>query len=160
MHDAPDREAKTRRLAWGLAALVGVGLGLGAYTVDYAEGTSYLSDEPSACVNCHVMRDHHDAWQKTSHHAVANCNDCHVPVDFPWRYIVKAEHGWRHSKGFTLGDFHEPIRLHPSSRPVLIENCLRCHGGLFDAGAGHGFTGSAPSDCLRCHADVGHGARR
>lgn len=33
--------------------LVGVTLGVGAFTFHYAEGTAYMSDDPSACLNCH-----------------------------------------------------------------------------------------------------------
>ena len=61
---------------------VGILLGSGGYTFYYAEGLSYLSNDPTACVNCHVMRDHYDGWQKASHHAHATCNDCHTPHDF------------------------------------------------------------------------------
>ncbi len=62
-----------------LAALVGVLCGVGAYTFYYAKGASYLSNDPQACVNCHIMREQFDSWQKSSHHAAATCNDCHVP---------------------------------------------------------------------------------
>src|SRR5205823_3023502 len=65
--------------------LVGTLLGTGAFTVRYAEGFSYLSNDPKACVNCHIMRDQYDGWQKASHHAVASpllnvaraCQTCH-----------------------------------------------------------------------------------
>src|SRR5579871_1360364 len=43
-----------------LCALAGGALGTGAYTVHYAEALSYLSDDPAACANCHVMRDPYD----------------------------------------------------------------------------------------------------
>ncbi len=39
-----------------LSALVGTLLDTGGYTFYYAEGASYLSDDPRACVNCHIMR--------------------------------------------------------------------------------------------------------
>ncbi|HET9764987.1 MAG TPA: cytochrome c nitrite reductase small subunit, partial [Casimicrobiaceae bacterium] len=39
-----------------LAVLVGVLAGLGGYTFLYAEGFSYMSSDPRACVNCHIMR--------------------------------------------------------------------------------------------------------
>ena len=78
------------------------------------EGFSYLSNDPKACVNCHIMRDHYDGWQKASHHAVATCNDCHTPHDsLSPSTSSKAENGFWHSKGFTLQDFHEPIRIRP-----------------------------------------------
>jgi cytochrome c nitrite reductase small subunit len=143
-----------------LAAIVGIPLGVGAYTTDYAEATSYLTNDPRACVNCHVMRDHYDGWQKASHHAAASCNDCHVPVDFLGKYWTKLEHGWRHSKGFTLQDFHEPIRIHPSSRAVVEANCVRCHGELVSELSGHALAHGETTQCLHCHTDVGHGPRR
>src|SRR5262249_17526428 len=77
-----------------VCAAVGIVLGTGSYTVRYAEGLSYLSNDPKACVNCHVMRDAHDGWQKAGHHSVATCNDCHVPHDFIAKYLVKAENGF------------------------------------------------------------------
>jgi hypothetical protein len=38
--------------------------------------------------------------------------------------------GFRHSKRFTLQDFHEPIRITPENRMILDENCVRCHAEL------------------------------
>jgi hypothetical protein len=42
-----------------LTALVGALLGVGGFTFYYAEGFSYPSSDPDACVNCHMpyMRD-------------------------------------------------------------------------------------------------------
>jgi cytochrome c nitrite reductase small subunit len=150
-----------------LSALVGVFLGAGAYTVHHAEGLSYLSNDPEACVNCHIMREQYDGWQKGSHHAVATCNDCHVPHDLIGKYLTKIEHGYRHSKGFTFQDFHEPIRMKASSRRIVNHNCVGCHEGvlaevqpLFEQSE-HGPAGEpgggAAFDCLHCHAGVGHG---
>ena len=65
---------KFPRVRWPgllLASLTGVLIGSGAYTFDYAEGTSYLSNDPRACVNCHIMREQYDGWRHGSHHAVA-----------------------------------------------------------------------------------------
>jgi len=59
-----------------LCALGGVVLGTATYTTQYADGFSYLSNDPKACVNCHVMREPYDGWQKASHHATATCNGC------------------------------------------------------------------------------------
>ena len=74
------RVAAVPRNAIAVAAVaVGVLGGLGLVTFHYAEGTSYLSADPAACVNCHIMRPQYDAWQKASHHAVATCVDCHDP---------------------------------------------------------------------------------
>jgi cytochrome c nitrite reductase small subunit len=143
-----------------LSALCGVAIGIGGYTFVYAEGASYLSNDPEACVNCHIMRDEFTAWQGSSHHAVAACNDCHTPHDFVGKYWTKAEHGFRHSKGFTFQDFHEPIRMKESSERVVLRNCVRCHEMAVDditaPWAGHGAR-EETNDCLRCHAGAGHG---
>jgi len=146
-----------------VAAMVGVAAGMAAFTFDFAEGTSYLSNDPRACVNCHVMRTNYDGWQHGSHHAHATCNDCHVPQDVVGKYLTKIDHGYRHSKGFTFQDFHEPIRMKDSSRGVVEQNCVRCHGALTgDLMIAHGEEpiGSSSGGCLHCHAAVGHGPRR
>ena len=150
--------------AFGLAACIGVGLvaGLGGYTFDYAEGTSYLSNDPKACVNCHIMRDAHDSWQRSTHHAVAVCNDCHVPQSLLPKLYAKALHGYRHSKAFTFQDFHEPIQIGADSLQMVEDNCVRCHAGLVNdilvspALASHG----EGLSCVHCHSHVGHGPRR
>ncbi len=134
-------------------------LGLSTYTFAYAEGLSYLSNDPKACVNCHIMREQYDGWQKTTHHAVATCNDCHVPENFVGKYWTKGEHGFRHSKGFTFQDFHEPIQMTACSRDVVNENCVRCpQGTVHDITAQDAAVGRL--DCTRCHTGIGHGAAR
>ena len=44
----------------------GVALGVGGYTFVYARGASYLTNDPAACVNCHVMREHPDGFHGVS----------------------------------------------------------------------------------------------
>ena len=39
-----------------VAVWVGAVVGLGAYTFVYAKGYSYLTDNPAACANCHVVQ--------------------------------------------------------------------------------------------------------
>ncbi len=143
-----------------LCAVVGAALGTGGYTANYAEGFSYLSNDPKACVNCHVMRDQYDGWQKGSHHAVATCNDCHVPHETVPKYLVKAENGFWHSKGFTLQDFPEPIRIRPVSSGILQVNCVTCHRDLVNDILGHDPAGGDAANCVHCHAAVGHGPQR
>src|SRR5262245_4500352 len=93
---------------------VAVIAGIGTYTFVYAEGFSYFSSDPKACVNCHIMNDQYDGWRKSSHHAAALCVDCHMPHDsLAAKLIAKADNGYHHSKGFTLQDFHEPIMITP-----------------------------------------------
>ena len=145
---------------FALSALVGVMVGQGAYTFYYAHGWSYLSNDPRACVNCHIMRDEYDGWQKSSHHAVATCNDCHVPHDFIGKWLTKAENGYHHSKAFTLQDFHEPIRIRPGNAGVLNENCRYCHREFVREIVAHRVDKFEELYCVRCHDNVGHGPTR
>jgi cytochrome c nitrite reductase small subunit len=144
-----------------LAAMLGVLAGSGIYTARYAEGLSYLSDDPKACVNCHIMRDHYDGWQKASHHGFATCNDCHLPHDnFLHKLYIKSENGFWHSKGFTLQDFPEPIRIRPHNRVVLNNNCIHCHADLVRQITSHGTDTADAWNCIHCHGQVGHGPVR
>lgn len=142
-----------------LVGVFGVLLGLGSYTFVYAQGASYLQNDPKACVNCHVMREQYDGWQHSTHHAAATCNDCHVPKDFFGKYLTKASQGYRHSKAFTFQDFHEPIRITPGDLDVVRQNCVRCHEDLTDQ-IGSNAAHAQGSDCVHCHSHVGHGPRR
>lgn len=141
-----------------IAALAGVLIGLGFFTFYYAQGASYLSDDPTVCVNCHIMREHFDSWQKGSHHGVAICNDCHLPQSFPGKYLIKAENGWSHSQKFTMQNFDEPIRVRPHNREVVQANCLRCHAQLVSESVGSFEHADEHQNCVRCHREVGHGA--
>ena len=39
----------------------------------------YLTNDPAACANFHVMSEYYAAWMKGPHRSVAVCNDCHAP---------------------------------------------------------------------------------
>jgi cytochrome c nitrite reductase small subunit len=142
------------------SSLIGLFIGVGGFTFYYAEGASYLSDDARACVNCHIMREQYDGWQKASHHAVATCNDCHVPHDFVGKYFTKFDNGYHHSRAFTMQDFHEPIQIRPVNSQVLNRNCVYCHGELTREIRVHLASQEQPMDCVRCHGLVGHGASR
>jgi cytochrome c nitrite reductase small subunit len=140
-----------------LAVAGGIAIGVGSFTFHYAEGLSYFSSDPKACVNCHIMRPNYDSWQKSSHHGVAVCVDCHLPIALPAKLLTKASNGYYHSKGFTLQDFEEPIRIKPRNAAVLQENCIRCHEPMV-----HDLLSGATTDadavvCVHCHFNVGHG---
>jgi cytochrome c nitrite reductase small subunit len=139
-------------LRLSVAALIGVAVGVVGYTFVYAKGASYMTNDPAACANCHVMGAYHEAWRKSSHHAVAVCNDCHTPDGFVGKYVTKASNGWHHSVAFTSGEFHEPIRARPANAAIVEANCRRCHGDMAAAVDGHG----EPLSCVRCHGSVGH----
>lgn len=142
-----------------LPLLAGSALGLatavGAFTFVYARGYSYVTDNPAACANCHVMQNHFDAWVKSSHRSVAVCNDCHTPPGLVPKYITKARNGLHHSIAFTTQRFHEPIGITDEDREVVELACRKCHEDIVVAIEGpHGETGRL--SCVRCHSTVGH----
>ena len=146
-------------------ALFGILIGTGGYTFIYAKGYSYLSNDPQACVNCHIMRGEYDGWQKASHHGAATCNDCHVPHALIPKYLTKAENGYAHSRAFTFQDFHEPIEMRDRSKQIVLDNCIECHkqmvsnltasAGTFSQNGTDIHRGQV--DCIQCHRGVGHG---
>ncbi len=144
-----------------LSILTGITLGLGFFTFKYAKGFSYLSSDPRACVNCHIMQPQYDSWIKSSHHNVASCVDCHLPHAFLTKYLSKAENGYYHSKAFTLQNFHEPIMITPKSSRILQDNCINCHEQAVDLMTHVALTSSRKDDisCVKCHQTVGHGQR-
>ena len=154
------------RLLIVLAVLVGLTLGIGGYTFVYARGYSYLSNDPAACANCHIMRDHYNAWMRGSHRAVAVCNDCHTPPGTIPKYMTKAQNGFWHSFYFTTGNFPDPLRITEGNRKVTEQACRYCHTEITSAidhaspGAHGGEEAGDPSNsCIRCHKYVGHWVR-
>ena len=145
------------RIVFGVAVLViGAALGLGAYTFTYAKGWAYMTDDPRACANCHIMNEQYDGWIKSSHRSVAVCNDCHVPANIIGKYATKARNGFWHSYYFTTGSFPEPIRALPGSRAIAEVNCRRCHEPVVEAMGTPTHSGSRDISCIRCHGSVGH----
>lgn len=138
-----------------LGIAVGIVIGLGGYIFLYAKGASYLTDNPAACANCHIMREQYDGWIKASHRAAAVCNDCHTPPGFAAKYIAKILNGFWHSFAFTTGRFPEPLRIGARNRQVSEQACRKCHQRIVEAIEGPYPEGGTLS-CIRCHSDVGH----
>jgi cytochrome c nitrite reductase small subunit len=161
---SPSRRHGPTLFAWlslGVSVIIGVAFGIGGFTFAYAKGGSYMTDDPAACANCHVMSDHYAGWSKSSHHSVAVCNDCHTPPSFVGKYVSKARNGWHHSVAFTSGDFHEPIQITPHNRAITEQRCRSCHQPIVQAIDTHAASTKAAGDtgslsCIRCHNDVGH----
>jgi cytochrome c nitrite reductase small subunit len=105
-------------------------IGLGTYAFVYAEGYAYLLDDPEACANCHVMRPQLGGWLRGRHRAVATCNDCHTPEGLLSKVATKAINGWSHSRAFTTGDFHEPIRAGERNQEIARASCTTCHAAV------------------------------
>ncbi|HKP14223.1 MAG TPA: cytochrome c nitrite reductase small subunit [Blastocatellia bacterium] len=138
-----------------LGVAIGLFIGVGGYTFIYAKGYSYLTNDPAACANCHVMQDYYDAWLKSSHHSVAVCNDCHTPPGFVPKYATKAANGFWHSFAFTSGRFHEPLQITRRNHEVTERACRKCHQEIVEAIEGTHQEGKETS-CVRCHGTVGH----
>jgi cytochrome c nitrite reductase small subunit len=143
--------------------LLGIFAGLGAYTFKLSNAASYLSDEPSTCVNCHVMIPQYASWFHSSHREVTTCNDCHVPHNNAAnKYFFKMKDGMRHSYIFTLRLEPQVIRIKEAGQAVVQENCKRCHADLVsmvnltevtseNAAQGKGHR------CYDCHRNTPHG---
>jgi cytochrome c nitrite reductase small subunit len=154
---------KWRGIATFVVALI---TGLGIFLLDFSNASSYLSDDPQACVNCHIMTPQYITWNHSSHREVAHCNDCHVPHDNPVnKYFFKAKDGLYHASVFTARAEPEVIRARQPSVEVIQDNCVRCHQDqVTDARmeafvAGH-FSIRTDRICWECHRDVPHGRVR
>ena len=170
MDEQPDQQATPplskrikwwRRLTWPsvllilITVLLGVFVGVGSFTFGYGQGASYFSSDPKSCANCHVMQGHFDSWEKSSHHHVAVCNDCHLPHNFVGKWTTKADNGFFHSWAFTFESFHEPIQIKPRNRRVTQNACLSCHADFLHQVLPAQKDGEEMS-CIHCHNDVGH----
>jgi cytochrome c nitrite reductase small subunit len=141
-----------------LGVIIGVAIGVGAYTFIYAKGGSYLTNDPGACANCHVMNEYYTGWLKSSHRSVAVCNDCHTPSGFFAKYSVKASNGFWHSFAFTTGRFTDPLRIKQHNLEIAEQACRDCHQEIVEAiGFPHARGGEQP--CVRCHKGEGHPLR-
>jgi cytochrome c nitrite reductase small subunit len=146
------------RIIIATAVMVGIAVGVGGYTFVYARGYSYVSNDPRACANCHIMRAHYDAWTRASHRSVAVCNDCHTPPGLVPKYMTKAQNGFWHSFYFTTGRFPDPIRITPRNHQVTEMACRKCHSELTASIDPQHTTiaGAGGLSCTKCHNDVGH----
>lgn len=140
-----------------LAIAFGMLVGVGCYTFIYAKGYSYLTNDPQACTNCHVMRQQYDGWVKSSHHGAATCNDCHTPHNIIGKYAVKANNGFWHSFYFTSGHYPDVIEITRFDHQVVEDACRRCHENITTAIDSNSTHSTAKGiQCTRCHNSVGH----
>lgn len=150
---------------WKMPVIIvlGILLGLILYIIKISNAVSYLSDEPSTCVNCHIMAPQYATWSHSSHREVTNCNDCHVPHNnILNKYYFKAKDGIRHATIFTLRAEPQVIQIHQAGINVVQENCKRCHLYLNKEVSSIKATGinslhGAGKLCWDCHREVPHG---
>ncbi|MDJ0623156.1 MAG: cytochrome c nitrite reductase small subunit [Desulfocapsaceae bacterium] len=145
-----------------------VALGIFGYLLNASQAFSYLSTDPVACINCHVMNSQYATWQHSSHREVASCVDCHLPTDnVVDKYMAKARDGWNHSVAFTLNTYEQNIRVSEDGAARIQENCRSCHARLVEnivtnEQRYHDFKGIAADErkCWDCHRGVPHGRVR
>jgi len=141
----------------GIYSLVGVAIGMALVLTRIANATSYLSDDPQACINCHVMTDAYASWQRGSHGRVAVCVDCHVPhSNIVAKYAYKARDGAKHSYVFTMRKEPQVLELSAGAVPVVQTNCVHCHSHQVMMVR---LAGSAERRCWDCHTNI-HGEAR
>lgn len=141
----------------------GVLAGLLGYTFYMSRAYSYLSDDPSACVNCHIMTPYYQSWNHSSHAQRATCNDCHVPHNNAFmKYAFKAKDGLYHAAVFTLNKEPQVIRPRKESYEVIMNNCIRCHTELNTEFVKTGMITYTETQqgkgktCWDCHTEVPH----
>ncbi len=149
-----------------VVVLLGAIVGLGIYIANLANVTSYLTDDPRACINCHVMTPQYITWNHSSHREVATCNDCHVPHDNVFKqYAFKAKDGIYHATIYTLRAEPEAIVMHKAGQEAVQNNCIRCHVDQVTDAKTQSWTATHTSDrldrtCWECHRETPHGRVR
>ena len=144
-------------------AALAVLLGIILFTLYLSKAHSYLSDDPGACTNCHIMSPQYATWSHSSHREVTNCNDCHVPHNnFFNTYYFKAKDGLRHATIFTLRNEPQVIFIKKDGEEAVHNNCIRCHyDQLVDpklsAMVDDHHKNMTARKCLECHREVPHG---
>jgi cytochrome c nitrite reductase small subunit len=140
-----------------------------AYILYISKALSYLSSDPKACINCHVMNTQYATWQHSSHAREATCIECHLPTDgFVEKYMAKALDGWNHSKAFTLNTYDHAMKISDDGARRVQQNCISCHKNVAstlstNADQYHNFDDEYVENgrkCWSCHKSVPHGKVR
>lgn len=150
---------------WRIPVILVSGLlaGLLLYLMHISRAASYLSDDPSTCMNCHIMAPQYATWSHSAHREKTNCNDCHVPHNnFLNKYYFKAKDGIRHATIFTLRREPQVIFIKEEGKKVVQENCIRCHEELLRDEKLENYTMNyqhqrSERPCWECHRETPHG---
>ena len=140
-----------------LGVLVGTAIGLGAYTFVYAKGYSYLTNNPAACANCHVMQRAVRRLGEVEPSLGRDLQRLPHAAQLIGKYAVKANNGFWHSFYFTSGKYPDTIEITKFDHQVTENACRRCHENITAAIDGNVVHGNAEGlQCTRCHNSVGH----
>ena len=139
------------------------------YMAYIAKAWSYLSKDPKACINCHVMNTQYATWQHSSHARDVTCVECHLPTDsFINKYMAKAKDGWNHTLAFTFDTYDHAIKISDDGAKRVQANCISCHKSITstlgaNADMYHNFMDENVENgrkCWSCHKEVPHGKVR
>lgn len=144
--------------------LLGVLAGGGGLFLYLLRAHTYLTDDPAACVNCHIMAPYYATWFHGAHAQHATCNDCHVPHENAVKkWVFKGMDGMRHIAVFLTRSEGQVLQANDKSATVIMNNCIRCHTqlntefvstGRIDYMLAQVGEGKA---CWDCHRETGHG---
>lgn len=144
-------------------------IGMFAYVVHASRVTSYLSEDPKVCINCHTMNSPYATWQHSSHREEATCVDCHLPREsFVDKILAKSRDGFNHSYAMTFRTYRtQNIRASENARQRIQANCISCHREAVseilareELYRTEGDSGGFERKCWACHRDVPHGRVR
>lgn len=146
-----------------VTVLLGIFFGIGAFSFHISKAPSYLSDNPTTCINCHIMAPEYSTWAHSAHREYTNCNDCHVPHNNVFNhYYFKAKDGLRHATIFTLRNEPQVIQIKEAGANAVHNNCIRCHTHLINDPKmmkpefAHNDL-RKERKCWDCHREVPHG---
>ncbi len=111
-------------VAWRLLIFTmgGAAVGMAVLVLHISRATSYLSDTPETCLNCHVMEHAYASWRLSSHGRDTTCTDCHLPHQNPVAKLArKGRDGLRHAYVFTFRLEPQVLHLASSAVPVVQE---------------------------------------
>ena len=133
----------------GLLVIAGVVCGLGGLFMYLLRAHTYfVGDNPSACVNCHIMTPYYATWSHSSHAVY---------------YGFKAVDGLKHTAYFVGRMEHQAIKAETLTGQVVMDNCIRCHEQLNTEFVKTGRMGYMTQQaqggkvCWDCHRNVPHG---
>ncbi len=139
------------------------------YMVYLSKALSYLSKDPKACINCHVMNTQYTTWRHSSHSRDVTCVECHLPTDgIINKYKAKTIDGWNHTVAFVFDTYDHSIKITEDGASRVQKNCISCHKSIAstlssNANLYHKFDEEYVENgrkCWSCHKEVPHGKVR
>lgn len=92
----------SRRAKITAILLCGVFVGGTGLCIYLLRAHTCLTDDPAACVNCHIMAPYYATWMHGSHSRGVTCNDCHVPHENAVKkWTFKGLDGMKHVPAFV-----------------------------------------------------------